>query len=252
MKQSCLLVSQTHALLAKNLKVGITGAQLDKLAEEFIRDNKALPSFKGYEGFPYTLCISPNYTVVHGFATDRPFTETDIVSIDCGVYYKGFHGDCAYTYAFRNTSQDNLRLMKVTKESLYIGIEYARAGVKVGDLSHAIQVYCEKNGYGVVRDLVGHGVGRDLHEAPEVPNYGKSGKGPILKKNVCIAIEPMVNMGTKDVVTEADKWTVNTKDKKASAHFEHTVKVGLDKPEILTSHEYLEEEIKNNKDLIYV
>ncbi len=251
-KESSLLVSQAHALVAKNLKIGTTGKKLDKLAEEFIRDNGALPSFKGYGGFPFTLCISPNYTVVHGFATDKEFTENDIVSIDCGVFYKGFHGDCAYTYAFPNISEDVKNLLRVTKESLYIGIEYARAGVKIGDLGNAIQMHCEKNGYGVVRDLVGHGVGRNLHEPPEVPNYGQKGKGIMLKKNVVIAIEPMINMGTKDVKTEKDEWTVNTRDKKPSAHFEHTVKVGLDKAEILTNHKFAEEEIIKNKDLILI
>lgn len=251
-KHSSLLVSQTHALIAQNLKIGVTGSQLDKLAEEFIRDNNAIPSFKGYNGFPYTLCISPNYTVVHGFATDKPFLETDMVSIDCGVFYGGFHGDCAYTYAFANVAEDVKNLMRVTKESLYVGIEYARAGYKTGDLGHAIQVHCEKHGYSVVRDLVGHGVGRSLHESPEVPNYGKKGKGQMLKKNVVIAIEPMINLGVKEVVTESDKWTVNTKDKKASAHYEHTVRVGLDKAEILTDHRMAEEEIKKNKDLILV
>lgn len=251
-KEACLLVSKAHELIAKNLKIGITGKELDRLAEEFIRDHNALPSFKGYHGFPYTLCISPNDTVVHGFATDRPFEAEDMVSVDCGVYYKGFHGDCAYSYAFVGVSNEVRKLMQVTKESLYIGISYARAGVKTGDMGSAIQEHCQKNGYGVVRDLVGHGVGKDLHEPPEVPNFGKKGKGVILKKNVVIAIEPMINMGTKDVYTEKDKWTIRTKDAKVSAHYEHTVRVGLDQPEILTNHTLAEAEIQKNKDLILV
>lgn len=251
-KESSLLVSKAHELIAQNLKVGVTGKYLDKMAEEFIRDSGALPSFKGFHGFPFTLCISPNETVVHGFSTDIPFKETDMVAIDCGVFYKGFHGDCAYTYAFAGVDESIKKLMKVTKESLYVGISYARAGVKTGDLGQAIQSYCEKNGYGVVRDLVGHGVGRNLHEPPEIPNFGKAGKGVMLKKNVVIAIEPMINMGKKDVITLSDNWTINTKDGKPSAHYEHTVKVGLDEAEILTDHSYAEEAILKNKDLVLV
>lgn len=251
-RQSSLLVSRVHEMIASNLRVGVTGQQLDKLAEEFIRDHKAVPSFKGYGGFPYTLCISPNYTVVHGFATDRPFKEDDIVSIDCGVYYQGFHGDCAYTYTFVDVGQEIKKLVQVTKAALYIGISYAKAGTRTGDLGNAIQQYCEKHGYGVVRKLVGHGVGRNLHEEPEVPNFGKKGKGPILKKNMVIAIEPMINMGTEEVVTLKDKWTINTKDLKPSAHFEHTVRVGLEGPDVLTDHSLAEAEIRQNKDLTFV
>jgi methionyl aminopeptidase len=251
-KESCRLVSLTHEMIAKNLKVGITGLELDKLAEEFIRDHNAIPSFKGFHGFPFTLCVSPNQTVVHGFSNNIPFKETDMVSIDCGVYFRGYHGDCAYTYAFAGVSDEVKKLMRITKESLYIGIDYARAGVKTGDMGHAIQSYCEKEGYGVVRSLVGHGVGKDLHEPPEVPNFGKPGKGVMLKKNVVIAIEPMINMGTKDVVTEKDQWTINTKDGKPSAHYEHTLKVGLDKAEVLTDHSFAEEAIKTNEDLIFI
>jgi methionyl aminopeptidase len=252
MRESCELVSRVHELMAQSLKIGTTGLELDKLAEEFIRDHNARPSFKGYGGFPYTLCISPNYTVVHGFPSSVRFTETDIVSIDCGVYYKGFHGDCAYTYAFGRVAADALSLMDITKKSLYLGIDFVKAGVRTGDLGNEIQTLCEKNGYSVVRELVGHGVGRDLHEAPDVPNYGKKGKGDILKKNTVIAIEPMINMGVKDVYTDKDKWTVNTKDHKISAHYEHTVKVGLDKSESLTRHDWCEEAIKLNKELIFV
>ena len=238
--------------MAKELKLGVTGLYLDKLAEEFIRDHNALPSFKGYNGFPYTLCVSPNYTVVHGFPNDKPFTEKDIVSIDCGVFAQGFHGDCAYTYCFSQVNDETKKLLKVTKESLNLAIKMVKAGVKTGDLGFEIQTYCEKNGYSVVRELVGHGVGKNLHEAPDVPNFGKKGKGTMLKKNVVIAIEPMINMGKKEVKTEKDDWTINTVDKKMSAHFEHSVKVGLDKSEALTRHDWCEEAIKLNKDLILI
>jgi methionyl aminopeptidase len=252
MRQSCELVSKVHELMAKELKIGRTGLELDKLAEEFIRDCNAKPSFKGYGGFPYTLCISPNYTVVHGFPSNIPFKETDMVSIDCGVYFKGFHGDCAYSYAFGRVDAETLKLMEVTKKSLQLGVSMVKAGVRTGDLGNEIQTYCERNGYSVVRELVGHGVGRDLHEAPDVPNYGKKGKGDILKKNTVIAIEPMINMGKKDVYTAQDKWTVNTNDHKMSAHYEHTVWVRLDNAEALTRHDWCEEAIKMNKELIFI
>lgn len=252
MRESSTLVSKVHELMAKELKIGNTGLELDQLAEEFIRDNGALPSFKGYHGFPYTLCISPNYTVVHGFPNKTPFQPTDIVSIDCGVYYKGYHGDCAYTYAFGRVNDATIKLLEVTKQSLYLGIDCVKAGIRTGDLGNTIQMYCEKNGYSVVRELVGHGVGKNLHEAPDVPNYGKKGKGDILKKNSVIAIEPMINMGKKEVYTDSDKWTVNTKDHQMSAHFEHTVRVGLDGSEALTRHDWCEEAIKKNTDLIFV
>lgn len=252
LKKSSLLVSQVHALLASNLKVGVTGKYLDKIAEEFIRDLKAIPSFKGYGGFPATLCISPNYTVVHGIPNDIPFKETDIVSIDCGVYYDGFHGDCAYTFAFSNVPLEVQKLLKVTKESLQIAIKTAKAGVKTGDLGFSVQKYCESHGYSVVRELVGHGVGRNLHEPPDVPNFGKPGKGTMLKKNAVIAIEPMINLGKKEVVMEEDKWTINTRDKKMSAHFEHTVRIGLDGAEPLTTHELLESELLKNSELLNI
>lgn len=253
MRKSCELVSLVHELIAKNLKLGISGQELDKLAEEFIRDNNALPSFKGYHGFPSTLCISPNYTVVHGFPVNlKAAIETDILSIDCGVNFGGFHGDCAYTYTMTGVDQKTQDLLKVTKESLYHAINFVKAGIRTGDLGFEIQNFCEKRGYSVVRELCGHGVGRNLHEEPDVPNYGKKGKGVMLKKNVVIAIEPMINSGKKEVVTLKDEWTVNTKDLQMSAHFEHTVRVGLDKSENLTTHLYAEEAIKNNKDLIFV
>lgn len=251
-RKSSLLVSQVHALLASVLKDGVTGLYLDKLAEEFIRDNNAVPSFKGYGGFPATLCISPNYTVVHGIPNNKPFTDKDIISIDCGAYLDGFHGDSAYTFAFQNVSLDIQKLLKVTKESLNIAIKTAKAGIKTGDIGFAVQKYCESHGYSVVRELVGHGVGRNLHESPDVPNFGKPGKGTMLKKNAVIAIEPMINLGKKEVIMEDDKWTINTKDKKMSAHFEHTVRIGLDSAEELSNHKLIEIELEKNKELLNI
>lgn len=253
MRQSCELVSRVHELIAKNLKIGISGLELDKLAEEFIRDHNALPSFKGYHGFPSTLCISPNYTVVHGFPKNYiAHSEKDIVSIDCGVYFQGYHGDCAYTYAFSQVDKATQNLLKVTKDSLKLAVNYVKAGVKTGDLGAEIQQYCESKGYSVVRELVGHGVGKNLHEEPDVPNFGKKGKGVMLKKNVVIAIEPMINAGKKEVTTLSDDWTVDTKDHAMSAHFEHTVRVGLDSSEALTRHDWCEEAIKKNQELVFI
>jgi methionyl aminopeptidase len=251
-KESCLLVSKTLAEVAKHLKVGITGKELDKIAEAFILDHKAVPSFKGYRGFPATLCISPNYAVVHGIPNDVPFKDTDIVSIDCGVYFNGYHGDSAYTFAFVNAPKEAASLMTATKESLNKGIDLVKAGVRTGDLGFEIQDYCEKRGYSVVRELVGHGVGRNLHEPPDVPNFGKKGKGVMLKKNLVIAIEPMINMGKKEVVMDEDDWTIITKDKKLSAHFEHTICVGLEKSVALTTHKFVEEAVLNNNELLNI
>ena len=247
MRESCELVSRVHELMAQSLKIGITGLELDKLAEEFIRDHNARPSFKGYGGFPYTLCISPNYTVVHGFPSSVRFTETDIVSIDCGVYYKGFHGDCAYTYAFGRVAADALSLMDITKKSLYLGIDFVKAGVRTGDLGNEIQTLCEKNGYSVVRELVGHGVGINLHEAPEVPNYGRKGSGPVLQEGWVLAIEPMINLGTKNVRQMKDGWTIQTTDGKPSAHFEHTIVVRKNNAEVLSSFKEVDLVLNNNK-----
>lgn len=251
-KESCLLVSKTLAEVAKYLKVGVTGKELDKIAEAFILDHKAVPSFKGYRGFPATLCISPNYAVVHGIPNDIPFKDTDIVSIDCGVYFNGYHGDSAYTFAFLNAPKEAVSLMTTTKESLNKGIEMVKAGVRTGDLGFEIQEYCEKRGYSVVRELVGHGVGRNLHEPPDVPNFGRKGKGVLLKKNLVIAIEPMINLGKKEVVMDEDDWTIITKDKKLSAHFEHTICVGLEKSEALTTHKFVEEALLNNNELLNI
>lgn len=243
-KEGAQILGRAHAEVAKEVKPGVKTSRLDKIAEEFIRDNGGVPSFKNYNGFPFTLCVSPNEQVVHGFPSDNELKDGDILSIDCGVYYKGFHSDSAYTYAVGDVKDEVRQLLQVTKESLYKGIEQAVAGKRTGDIGHAIQDYVEGYGYTVVRELVGHGVGANLHESPEVPNYGKRGKGPVLKEGMVIAIEPMINLGTRNVVQEADGWTIRTKDRQPSAHFEHTVAVLNGTPEILTTHKFIEEVYK--------
>jgi len=250
MRKANLVVSKTLAHVASMLKPGVTGDQIDKAAEEFIKDHGGRPAFKGYHGFPSTLCVSYNDIVVHGIPSKREFKEDDIVSVDCGVELEGFYGDAAFTFAFQKVEEPVLELLRVTYRSLYLGIEQAVHGNRVGDISAAIQDYCErKYSYGVVRDLVGHGVGRSLHEDPEVPNYGKRGKGPLLQEGLTIAIEPMINLGKKEVHQAEDGWTIHTKDRMPSAHFEHSVVVKKNKADILSDHSYLLEEIKNNPDL---
>jgi methionyl aminopeptidase len=246
-KESSLLVGKTLAEVAKLIKPGVKTIDLDKRAEEYIRDHGATPGFKGYNGFPYTLCISINENVVHGFPSDRELKDGDIVSVDCGTLKNGFYGDSAYTFAVGEVNGEVLKLMKCTKESLYIGIEMAFAGNRVGDIGSAIQKYVEGFGYSVVRDLVGHGLGKNLHEKPEVPNYGRRGTGPKLKEGMVLAIEPMINLGTKKVVQEKDGWTIRTADRKPSAHFEHDVAIRKGKAEILSTFEYIEEVINNNE-----
>jgi methionyl aminopeptidase len=240
-KESSLLVGKTLAEVAKLIGPGIKTSDLDKRAEEFIRDHDAVPGFKGYNGFPYSLCISVNENVVHGFPSDCELKDGDIVSVDCGAYKNGFYGDSAYTFAVGNVKEEILELLKRTKESLYIGIEMAVEGNRVGDIGYAIQNYVEKFGYSVVRDLVGHGLGKNLHEKPEVPNYGKRGSGVKLKEGMVLAIEPMINLGTKKVIQESDGWTIRTADKKPSAHFEHDVVVRKGKAEILSTFKFIEE-----------
>jgi len=244
-KESAEILGKAHAEVAKLIRPGVKTSRLDKVAEEFIRDHGGLPSFKNYNGFPFTLCVSPNEKVVHGFPNDDELEEGDLLSIDCGVLYKGYHSDSAYTYAVGKVSEEKKQLMQVTKESLYKGIDKAIAGNRVGDISHEIQHYVESYGYTVVRELVGHGVGTHLHESPEVPNYGKRGSGQKLKKGLVIAIEPMINLGKKEVVQESDGWTIRTRDHQPSAHFEHTVAVQNGKAEILTTHKYIEEVINS-------
>lgn len=241
MRESALSVSRTLGMLAKEIKPGVTSLYLDKLAEEFIRDNGGIPGFKGLYGFPNTLCMSLNAAVVHGIPTDIPMEEGDIISVDCGVLKNGYYGDHAYTFAVGEVTPEVQRLLDVTKESLYIGIEQFKAGNRIGDISWAIQNHAEKNGYGVVRELVGHGLGKKMHEDPEVPNYGKRGDGPKLKDGMVIAIEPMINMGSRNIKQLKDGWTILTADKKPSAHFEHDVALVDGKPDILSTFKYIEE-----------
>jgi methionyl aminopeptidase len=240
MREAGRLLAQAHGEVAKLIREGVTTYELDRRAEEFIRDNGAVPSFKGLYGFPHSLCLSPNSVVVHGFATNEPLQSGDILSVDCGVLLNGYHADSAYTYPIGEVAPEVLQLLQDTKESLYKGIEQAVSGNRVGDISFAIQNYVAPKGYGVVRELVGHGVGAKLHEKPDVPNYGKRGSGPKLQTGMTLAIEPMITLGKKDVMQEKDGWTIRTRDKKPAAHFEHTVAVRKDKAEILTSFEYIE------------
>ncbi|MCB2208928.1 MAG: type I methionyl aminopeptidase [Bacteroidetes bacterium] len=240
-RQSSLLVGKTLAEVAKHIEPGIKTSYLDKIAEEFILDHGAVPGFKGYGGFPGTLCISVNDEVVHGIPGERELINGDIVSIDCGTLMNGFYGDSAYTFAVGNVDAEILELLKRTKESLYLAIEQAVAGKRIGDIGFAVQKHVESFGYSVVRDLVGHGVGRNLHEKPEIPNYGRRGSGIKLKKGMCLAIEPMVNLGVKEVTQDNDGWTIRTADSKPSAHFEHDVAVRNDKADILSTFEYIEE-----------
>ena len=241
---SSLLVGKTLAEVAKAIGPGVTTASLDKLAEDFIRSHNARPAFKGYNGFPFTLCISPNDQVVHGFPGKYILKEGDIVSVDCGVIRNGFFGDSAYTFMIGEVKSEVKDLLRRTKESLYKGIAQAVIGKRIGDISAAVQEHVEQFGYGVVRELVGHGVGKALHEPPEVPNYGKRGSGPLITKGMVIAIEPMINLGTKSVKQWDDGWTISTADKKPSAHFEHTVAVGKEKAVILSSFEEIEEVLR--------
>ncbi len=246
-RESSLLVGKTLAEVAKRIKPGVKTIELDRIAETFIRDHGAIPGFKGYNGFPATLCISVNDEVVHGIPGDRELMDGDIVSIDCGTLMNGFYGDSAYTFPVGEVEQEVLDLLKRTKESLYLGIEQAVAGKRVGDIGYAVQSYVENYGYTVVRDLVGHGVGRQLHEKPEVPNFGRRGTGPKLKKGMVIAIEPMINLGVKDVLQNRDGWTIRTADSKPSAHFEHDVAIRNGEPDILSSFEEIEKVLNKNK-----
>jgi methionyl aminopeptidase len=249
-KESSLLVSATLSEVASFLRPGVTTNQIDKLAETFIRDHGAVPSFLNYHGYPFTVCASVNDAVVHGFPSDVELKDGDIVSVDVGVYKNGFHGDSAYTFALGKVPEEVKQLMQVTKESLYKGIEKAVAGNRVGDISYAIQEHTEKlHGYGVVRELVGHGLGRHLHEDPQVPNYGKRGSGAKLREGMVIAIEPMINLGVKEVFYDKDGWTVRTKDGKYSAHYEHTICIRKNEAEILSSFEEIEKRERANANL---
>lgn len=244
-RESSLLVAKTHAEVAKLIQPGVTTLELDKVAEEFIRDNGGIPAFKGYSGFPNTLCVSPNEQVVHGIPNNEPLESGTILSLDCGVKKNGFFGDSAFTYEVGEIAQDVKDLLRVTRESLYKGIEAAVAGNRIGDIGFAVQLHAERHGYGVVRELVGHGVGENLHESPEVPNYGKRGRGVKLQEGLVIAIEPMINMGVKEINQLNDGWTIKTADLKPSAHFEHTIVVRKGKAEILSSFDFIDEVLKN-------
>ncbi|MGZ3885189.1 MAG: type I methionyl aminopeptidase [Bacteroidia bacterium] len=241
MRESALMVSRTLGIVAKEVRPGVEPKYLDKLAEEFIRDNGGVPAFKGYRGFPATLCISINEAVVHGIPTSTPLKEGDIISVDCGVKKNGYYGDHAYSFGVGEIKPELQKLLQVTKESLYKGIEQAVSGNRIGDISFAIQQHAEKHGYGVVRELVGHGLGKSLHEDPEVPNYGKRGDGPKLKDGMVLAIEPMINLGKKNIRQLQDGWTIITADGLPSAHFEHDVAIINGKPELLSSYAFVEE-----------
>lgn len=239
MRESALMVSKTLGEVAKVIKPGVTTLQLDRLAEEFIRDNGGIPAFLGLYGFPNSLCMSPNAQVVHGIPNSTPLKEGDVISVDCGVLKNGFYGDHAYSFEIGEVTPEVKRLLKVTKESLYIGIREFKIGNRVEDVGNAIQKHCENNGYGVVRELVGHGLGRKMHEDPEMPNYGKKGRGKLFVEGMVVAIEPMINMGTKNIKQLKDGWTILTADGKPSAHFEHDVALINGKPELLSTFQYV-------------
>ena len=241
MRESALIVSKTLGMLAKEVKPGVTTLYLDKLAEEFIHDEGAVPGFLGLYGFPNSLCMSPNSQVVHGIPNSTPLKEGDIISIDCGVLKNNFYGDHAYTFAVGEIAPETQKLLEVTKESLYIGIREFKIGNRVGDVGYAIQNFTEKHGYGVVRELVGHGLGKKMHEDPEMPNYGKRGRGKKFIEGMVVAIEPMTNMGTQKIKQHNDGWTITTLDNKPSAHFEHNVAVIDGKPELLSTFKYIYE-----------
>jgi methionyl aminopeptidase len=245
-RESSLLVSKTLGEIAKIIRPGIKTIELNKLAETFIRDNGGVPAFLNYNGFPYSLCISLNDQVVHGFPSQYELIEGDLVSVDCGVVMNKYYGDSAYTFAIGEVDERTEKLMRVTKECLYLGIEKAVAGMRVGDIGWAVQEHAERNGFGVVKELVGHGVGTHLHEKPEVPNYGKRGSGIKLEEGMVIAIEPMINAGRAGVKFWNDGWTVSTSDKKPSCHYEHTVAINKGKADQLSTFSYVEEVLKEN------
>jgi len=247
MRQAALVVSRTLGKIAEIIGPGITANQLDAIAEDYIRSQDAIPGFKGLYGCPSTLLISTNEQVVHGLPNDRPLQSGDVVSVDCGAIYKGYYGDHAYTFEIGDVAPKTKKLLEVTKECLYLGIEQACVGNRVNDIGWAIQTHAEKNGYGVVRDLVGHGLGKALHEDPQVPNYGRRGQGKKILNGLTIAIEPMINMGTEKVVQLDDNWTIVTADGMPSAHFEHDIAVVDGKPVILSTFDYIEEALAKRK-----
>jgi methionyl aminopeptidase len=244
-RRNNLLVSKTLAEVAKLIKPGVTTLKLDKRAEEYIRDHGAVPGFLGYGGFPNSLCTSVNDQVVHGIPSDYVLKDGDIVSVDCGTFMEGYYGDTAYTFPVGEVSEEVMNLLRITKESLFKGIENAVEGRRIGDIGNAVQLHAENAGYSVVREMVGHGLGKNMHEAPEVPNYGKRGRGVLLKSGLVICIEPMINLGSKHIKQENDGWTIRTIDGKPSAHYELAVVVNKGKAEILSTFDYIEEITKN-------
>jgi len=248
MRESALVVSRTLGVLASEVKPGVSTLFLDKIAEEYIRSQDAIPGFLGLYDFPNTLCMSPNAQVVHGIPNDKPLREGDIISIDCGALKNGFYGDHAYTFAVGEINEETKKLLEVTKQSLYEGIREFKVGNRIGDVGYAIQKYCEDRGYGVVRELVGHGLGKKMHEDPEIPNYGKRGRGKKLINGMVVAIEPMINMGTHIINQLSDGWTILTKDGKPSAHFEHDIAIINGKPELLSTFKYIYEALGISSD----
>lgn len=244
-RQSSLLVGKTLAEIAKIIRPGIATIELDKVAETFIRDHNAKPAFKGYNGFPGTLCISVNEEVVHGIPGKYELKDGDLVSVDCGTLMNGYYGDSAYSFAVGEVSEEKRLLMQRTKESLYLGIKVAKAGNRIGNIGYEIQTYVESFGYSVVRDLVGHGIGTKLHEKPEVPNFGRRGEGTMLKAGLVICIEPMINLGVRQVIQDRDGWTIRTADKKPSAHYEHQIAITEDEPIVLSSFDEIEKVLKD-------
>ncbi len=245
MKPACDLVSRTLGEVAKWISPGVTTHKLDTIAREFIRDNGGRPACLGYGGFPGTLCIEVNETVVHGFPSNYTLREGDIVGIDTVAELNGFNGDQCYTFAVGDVAPEVMDLLVTTKESLAVGIEACRVGRRIGDISNAVQTFCEAKGYSIVREMCGHGIGKRMHEDPEVPNYGRRGVGPLLKNGMCICIEPMVNMGSKNVVIEKDGWQCRTRDRKPSAHYEHTIALLDDRTHVLTTFDYIKEVLKD-------
>lgn len=245
MRKACDLVSRTLGEMAKWVSPGVTTHRLDTIAREFILDNGGRPACLGYQGFPGTLCIEVNETVVHGFPSNYTLREGDIVGLDTVAELDGYNGDQCYTFAVGEISEEKMALCRTTKESLYVGIEACVPGKRIGDISNAVQTYCEKRGYSIVREMCGHGIGKRMHEDPEIPNYGRRGIGPIIKDGMCLCIEPMVNMGSRNIVIESDGWTCRTRDRKPSAHYEHTLAIIDGKTEVLTTFDYIEEVLKD-------